>query len=77
KLHEKMQNKLEEKELKHTTMVSGAGHDAQVFGHYLPTTMLFVPSKDGISHSPLEFTDSSQLEIGVSVLMEYLYELAY
>ena len=77
KLHEELNKKLNVKGLKHTNMVSGAGHDAQVFGQHLPTTMLFVPSKNGISHSPLEFTESFQLEIGVSVLMDYLYELAY
>lgn len=77
KLHDEMKKRLNEKGLKYTTMVSGAGHDAQVFGLHLPTTMLFVPSENGISHSPLEFTDSMQLEIGVAVLMDYLYELAY
>ncbi|QCR30985.1 allantoate deiminase [Lysinibacillus sp. SGAir0095] len=76
-LHDEMKKGLTEKGFKYTTMVSGAGHDAQVFGQHIPTTMLFVPSKNGISHSPLEFTDSYHLEIGVSVLMDYLYELAY
>jgi len=77
KLHDEMKNNLTKKGFKYTTIVSGAGHDAQVFGQYIPTTMLFVPSKDGISHSPLEYTDSAKLEIGVSVLMDYLYKLAY
>lgn len=77
KLHDEMKKALTAKGLKYTTMVSGAGHDAQVFGQHIPTTMLFVPSKNGISHSPLEYTDSFYLEIGVSVLMDYLYELAY
>ena len=77
KLHDELEKKLAAKGLKYTAMVSGAGHDAQVFGEYIPTTMLFVPSKNGISHSPLEYTDTSKLEIGVTVLMDYLYELAY
>ncbi|MFP3917810.1 allantoate deiminase [Lysinibacillus telephonicus] len=76
-LHELMRDKISSKGLKYTTMVSGAGHDAQVFGQHLPTTLLFVPSKNGISHSPLEYTSPEHLENGVLVLMDYLYRLAY
>lgn len=58
-------------------IVSGAGHDAQVFGSFCPTALLFVPSVDGISHSPKEFTKKEDLESGVEVLTELLYRLAY
>ena len=58
-------------------MVSGAGHDSQVFAQHVPTTLLFVPSRDGISHSPLEFTEIEELERGVSLLQDVLYYLAY
>lgn len=76
-LHEVMKEKLTSKKIKYMTMVSGAGHDAQVFGGHIPTTLLFIPSHNGISHSPLEFTEAQDLENGVAVLMEYLYKLAY
>ncbi|MCM3675922.1 MULTISPECIES: M20/M25/M40 family metallo-hydrolase [Peribacillus] len=46
----------EDKNIPYQDMVSGAGHDAQVFGSYCPTCLLFVPSNGGISHSPKEFT---------------------
>ncbi|MFD2654880.1 allantoate deiminase [Gracilibacillus thailandensis] len=59
------------------SLVSGAGHDAQVFGEFCPTALLFVPSQKGISHSPMEFTKKEDLENGVHVLINYLYELAY
>jgi OHCU decarboxylase len=36
--------------------VSGALHDSAVLAPHLPTVMLFVPSKDGISHNPAEFS---------------------
>ena len=36
--------------------VSGALHDSAVIAPYVPTVMLFVPSKDGISHNPAEFS---------------------
>ena len=38
------------------TVVSGALHDSAVLAKYMPTTMLFVPSRDGISHHPAEFS---------------------
>lgn len=39
---------------------SGAGHDALEIGQVLPTVMIFVPSKDGRSHCPVEFTKYSE-----------------
>ncbi|MCO7126942.1 allantoate deiminase [Sporolactobacillus shoreicorticis] len=58
-------------------MVSGAGHDSQIFGVYCPTAMMFVPSHDGISHSPKEFTRIDDLATGVRMLMKILHEMAY
>lgn len=66
-----------EKNISSRELVSGAGHDSQVFGRRVPTCLLFVPSQDGISHSPKEFTKGEQLEKGVKVLIELLYKLAY
>ena len=58
-------------------MNSGAGHDAQVIGLKVPTGMIFVPSRKGISHSPDEFTCGDDLEKGAYVLRETIYRLAY
>ncbi|MFD5018804.1 M20 family metallo-hydrolase [Paenibacillus sp. NPDC058367] len=58
-------------------MVSGAGHDAQLFARRCPTAMIFVPSRAGISHSPEEYTSPEQLVAGLEVLTAMLYELAY
>lgn len=52
-------------------MLSGAGHDALEIGQVLPTVMLFVPSKDGRSHCPVEFTKYSDLA-KAAVVMEKL-----
>ena len=49
-------------------MPSGAGHDAMVLAHHVPTAMLFVPSRGGISHSPDEYTPPEQCELGARVL---------
>ena len=47
---------------------SGAGHDAMVIGRHAPAAMLFVPSRDGISHNPAEYTSPEQCELGARVL---------
>lgn len=48
---------------------SGAGHDAQFCAYMLPSTMIFVPSKDGHSHCELEFTSMDQCAMGADVLL--------
>lgn len=55
--------------LKHS-MVSGAGHDSCATNLVVPTAMIFVPSKDGISHNPCEHTEPEELETGFKVLLE-------
>ncbi|WP_310831903.1 allantoate deiminase [Paenibacillus pedocola] len=59
------------------TMVSGAGHDAQLFAPLCPTAMIFVPSRAGISHSPDEYSSPEELAAGLNLLTAILYELAY
>lgn len=68
---------LQQQHIPYKEMLSGAGHDAQVFGEHVPTTLIFVPSKDGISHSPQEYSTPEHLQRGVEVLTHILYELAY
>ncbi len=50
------------------TMVSGAGHDAMIFAGLTPTGLVFVPSRDGLSHHPDEWTDAEQIAKGVEVI---------
>ena len=42
--------------LRYLVMPSGAGHDSEIIAPRFPTAMLFVPSKDGKSHTPEEYT---------------------
>ncbi|MEK9693698.1 MAG: M20/M25/M40 family metallo-hydrolase, partial [Rhodospirillaceae bacterium] len=55
---------------------SGAGHDARQMSYYCPSGMIFVPSKDGISHNVKEYTSKSDLVAGARVLCETLMNLA-
>ncbi len=56
-------------------MPSGAGHDAQMLARVCPTGMVFVPSRDGISHNPAEHTDPADLVAGADVLLQVLLHL--
>ncbi len=57
-------------------MPSGAVHDAQVLAPLTDTGMIFVPSRDGRSHCPEEYTEPSQIERGVNVLLDAVLALA-
>ncbi|MEQ9592007.1 MAG: Zn-dependent hydrolase [Cyclobacteriaceae bacterium] len=61
--------------LTHKYMPSGAGHDTQDMARITPTGMVFVPSKDGISHSPKEFTSAQDMANGASVLLQTILKL--
>lgn len=56
-------------------MPSGAGHDTQDMARLAPTGMIFVPSKDGISHSPKEYTSPQDMANGASVLLQTILKL--
>jgi N-carbamoyl-L-amino-acid hydrolase len=51
-------------------MASGAGHDAQFVAGFLPSAMIFVPSRNGKSHCEEEFTSYEDCEKGVNVVLE-------
>lgn len=57
-------------------MPSGAAHDTQFLATITRAGMLFVPSKDGRSHSPAEWTDWEDIERGANALLNTLHRLA-
>jgi hydantoinase/carbamoylase family amidase len=57
-------------------MFSGAGHDAMLVARHVPTGMIFVPSRNGVSHSPEEWTETPDCELGATVLAGALRRLA-
>lgn len=56
-------------------MYSGAGHDAQYVASIIPTTMIFVPSKDGHSHCEPEFTSVEECWSGINVALQTVLEI--
>lgn len=63
--------------LRHRRMTSGAGHDAMVFAQQgVPTLIVFVPSRGGISHSSEEFTAPEALWAGWRFTRDLAAEIA-
>jgi N-carbamoyl-L-amino-acid hydrolase len=62
-------------QLDYQQMPSGAAHDAQIMGSIVPIGMLFVPSKNGQSHSPAEWTAWSDIEAGANLLLQTVLTL--
>ncbi|MEQ9246218.1 MAG: M20/M25/M40 family metallo-hydrolase, partial [Nitratireductor sp.] len=62
--------------LKTLTMPSGAGHDAQTIQALCPSGLIFVPSHDGISHAPEEWTDWGAIEKGAQLMLAALVRLS-
>jgi N-carbamoyl-L-amino-acid hydrolase len=59
----------------HMRIYSGAGHDAQYVADLLPTTMIFMPSKDGHSHCEEEHTSLEDAWMGINVALNSVLEL--
>jgi N-carbamoyl-L-amino-acid hydrolase len=58
--------------LAHQRLPSGAGHDAQAMATITNTAMIFVPSVDGVSHAPGEYSRPDDCANGAQVLMNLL-----
>lgn len=50
-------------------MNSGAGHDAMIMAGITSASLIFVPSKDGLSHHPDEWTEYEDLKKGIEVML--------
>ena len=61
--------------LQTTDLPSAAVQDAQQIARIAPMGMIFVPSKDGVSHSPKEYTSWSDVRNGAEVLYRTLITL--
>jgi len=64
--------------LGHSTkrMPSGAGHDAQMLARVCPTSMVFVPSVNGLSHNIAEYTAPADIAAGADVLLQVVLATA-
>ncbi|MDP9410140.1 MAG: Zn-dependent hydrolase [Actinomycetota bacterium] len=59
----------------YVAMHSGAAHDTMSIADRVPSAMVFVPCKDGISHSPEEDADPADAALGAEVMLNAIREL--
>ena len=71
-LQQELADALEQQGMKPVRIPSGAGHDAMILGRHIPVAMLFVRSKDGISHNPKEWSSLADCVQGVHVLKAFI-----
>lgn len=57
-------------------MHSGAAHDTMCVADHVPSAMVFVPCRDGISHSPLEEADPADAALAAEVMLEAIRTLS-
>lgn len=75
KLNKILEKICKKNNINYILITSGAGHDAKEFANKIPTTMIFVPSCKGISHSPKEYTEEKDIEIGVNLFYDFILEI--
>ncbi|MED4401636.1 M20 family metallo-hydrolase [Metabacillus fastidiosus] len=75
-LMELLKDICEQKEFSYQFMQSGAGHDAMNMTRLGPVGLIFVPSVDGLSHHPNEFTELDDIMMGIDVLEEAVIRAA-
>jgi beta-ureidopropionase / N-carbamoyl-L-amino-acid hydrolase len=66
-----------EQERTHMPIVSYAGHDSQIMSRTTPSAMIFLPSYQGISHNPKEYTDWGDVVAGANVALHTLLRCVY
>ena len=73
KINDDIMNICEKRNIPYQTMQSGAGHDAMNMAKLCPVGLIFVPSVDGLSHHPNEYTSFDDIMIGIDVLEEAVF----
>ena len=56
-------------------LVSGAGHDAMNLAAIMPTAMLFIRCREGISHNPAEHVEPDDAEAALAVMLGFIEKL--
>ncbi|MCM3032571.1 allantoate deiminase [Cytobacillus firmus] len=69
-LQQQLANSIEKQGVRPYSLISGAGHDAMNIAAVAPIGMLFVRSKDGISHNPLEFSSDEDIMIATNIFYD-------
>ncbi len=73
---ETVRNAAERLGYSHLEMPTGAGHDASYMAQVVPTSMIFIPCRNGISHNEQEFASQDHCTAGCNVLLHSLLAMA-
>src|SRR5262245_30360129 len=65
----------DEQRIEYEIMPSGAGHDAMQMAKITPAGMIFIPSRRGISHSPLEWSEPEDICLGAQLLLDSIIRI--
>ncbi len=76
KLQQQLAKSIEKQGIRPHSLISGAGHDAMNIAAVAPIGMLFVRSKDGISHNPLEYSSDDDIVMATNILYDTVVEIA-
>jgi allantoate deiminase len=74
-VRERLAKAAEERNLGFCILPSGAGHDAAHLAAIAPTGMIFVPSRNGISHAPQEWSSAESIARGAETMAAALLKL--
>ncbi|WP_245844697.1 M20/M25/M40 family metallo-hydrolase [Salinicoccus kekensis] len=69
KIMDYIRESCEENGLSYEVLTSGANHDANPLSRRMNAGMIFIPSKDGISHNPAEFSSDEDIEAGAKAML--------
>lgn len=75
-LQQQLASSIEKYGVQPYSLISGAGHDAMNMANVAPIGMLFVRSKGGISHNPLEYSSDEDIVIATNIFYDTVVELA-
>lgn len=73
---EKMQKICDQLGYSHRIINNGTGHDSMIMTDFVPTNMIYIPSKDGITHDPKEWTDFEYVKKGADVLLNLVMDIS-
>jgi len=71
-----LRDKASVRQLSTRDMITAAGHDSVLLAPLCPSIMLFIPSVDGITHNPREYSTKEHVARGAQVLLDAVMELA-
>ena len=60
----------------HISMISGAAHDTMCIAGRVPSAMLFIPCRDGLSHTPLEHAEPVDAALGAEAILNAIRLIA-